>query len=144
MKRFHLLAGGLALVLALAAVGGAAARSQATTIHIVANMTAASEVPAPKGDVSSARGTFTATLTRSGTGDGQRVRSQCAREREDVRERPHEEEPGRRDPRAAWRGRAGSHLGSPVRARSRGPSRPYQAFTDCLSGARYPRPIQKG
>src|SRR5437763_14625039 len=68
MKRFHLLAGGLALVLALAAVGGAAARSQATTIHIVANMTAASEVPAPKGDVSSARGTFTATLTRSGTG----------------------------------------------------------------------------
>jgi hypothetical protein len=68
MRNFHLLAGGLALVLALAAVGGAAARSQATTIRIAANMTAANEVPAPKGDVSSARGTFTATLTKSGTG----------------------------------------------------------------------------
>src|ERR687888_1030101 len=68
MRNFHLLAGGLALVLALAAVGGAAARSQATTIRIAANMTAANEVPAPKGDVSGARGTFTATLTKSGTG----------------------------------------------------------------------------
>jgi len=31
-------------------------------------MTAANETPTPKGDVSSARGTFTATLTKSGTG----------------------------------------------------------------------------
>jgi hypothetical protein len=66
MTKFHLLAGGLAL--ALAAVGGAAARSQATTIRIVGNMIAAQEVPTPKGDVSSARGTFTAALTKSGTG----------------------------------------------------------------------------
>jgi hypothetical protein len=68
MRRFHLLAGALALAFALAAVGGAAARSQATTIHIAAAMTAANETPAPKGDVSAARGTFTATLTKSGTG----------------------------------------------------------------------------
>jgi hypothetical protein len=68
MTKFHLLAGGLALALALAAVDGAAARSQATTIRIVGNMAAANEVPAPKGDVSSARGTFTATLTKSATG----------------------------------------------------------------------------
>jgi len=31
-------------------------------------MTAANETPTPKGDVSNARGTFTATLTKSGTG----------------------------------------------------------------------------
>ena len=67
MRRFHLLAGALALAF-LATVGGAAARSQATTIRIAAAMTAATETPAPKGDVSGARGTFTATLTKSGTG----------------------------------------------------------------------------
>src|SRR5436190_453831 len=68
MTRFHLLAGALALALALAAVGGAAARSQANTIRIAAGMTGANETPTPKGDVVSARGTFTATLTKSGTG----------------------------------------------------------------------------
>src|SRR5438105_2728239 len=68
MTRFHLLAGALVLAFALAAVGGAAARSQATTIRIAAHMTAANEVPTPKGDVGSARGTFTATLTKSATG----------------------------------------------------------------------------
>jgi CHRD domain len=68
MRRFHLLAGALALAFALAAVGGAAARSQATTLHLAANMVAANETPTPKGDVSSARGTFTATLTKTGTG----------------------------------------------------------------------------
>lgn len=68
MRRFHLLAGAVALAFALAAVGGAAARSQATTIKIAAAMAAADETPAPKGDVSAARGTFTGTLTKSGTG----------------------------------------------------------------------------
>ena len=68
MRRFHLLAGAVALAFALAAVGGAAARSQATTIKIAAGMTAANETPTPKGDVSGARGTFTGTLTKSGTG----------------------------------------------------------------------------
>jgi CHRD domain len=68
MRKVHLLAGGLALALALAAVGGAAARSQANTIRIAAGMVAANETPTPKGDVGSARGTFTATLTKSGTG----------------------------------------------------------------------------
>src|SRR5436309_760506 len=67
MRRFHLLAGALVLAFALAAVGGAAARSQAATIRIGAAMTAANETPTPKGDVSAARGTFTATLTRTGT-----------------------------------------------------------------------------
>ena len=68
MRKVHLLAGALALALALAAVGGAAARSQANTIRIAAGMDAANETPTPKGDVGGARGTFTATLTKSGTG----------------------------------------------------------------------------
>lgn len=68
MVRLHLLAGALALAVALAAVGGAAARSQATTIRIAAQMTAANETPTPKGDAGNARGTFTATVTKSGTG----------------------------------------------------------------------------
>jgi len=68
MHRFHLLVVALALAFALAAVGGAAARSQANTIRVAAEMTAANETPTPKGDVGSARGTFTATLTKSGTG----------------------------------------------------------------------------
>jgi hypothetical protein len=68
MKRFHLLAGALALAFALAAVGGAAARSQANTIRIAAEMTAANETPTPKGDVGAARGTFTATLTKTSSG----------------------------------------------------------------------------
>ena len=68
MRRFHLLAGAVALAFALAAVAGAAARSQATTIRIAAAMTAANETPTPKGDVSAARGAFNGTLTKSGTG----------------------------------------------------------------------------
>ena len=68
MRKFHLLAGAVALAFALVAVGGAAARSQATTIRIVAAMNAASETPTPKGDVGAARGAFTGTLTKSGTG----------------------------------------------------------------------------
>src|SRR3954469_10530923 len=68
MRRFHLLAGAVVLAFALAAVGGAAARSQATTIKLAATMTAANETPNPKGDVSSARGTFTATVTKTATG----------------------------------------------------------------------------
>jgi CHRD domain len=68
LGRFHLFAGAAALAFALAAVGGAAARSQADTLHIAAAMVAANETPTPKGDVSSARGAFTATLTKSGTG----------------------------------------------------------------------------
>jgi len=68
LRRFHLFAGAAALAFALAAVGGAAARSQADILHIAAAMVAANETPTPKGDVSSARGAFTATLTKSGTG----------------------------------------------------------------------------
>ena len=68
MRKVHLLAGALALALAMAAVGGAAARSQANTIRIAAGMVAANETPTPKGDVGGARGTFAATLTKSGTG----------------------------------------------------------------------------
>jgi hypothetical protein len=63
-----LLAGALALAFSLAAVGGAAARSQADTLRIEADMTAANETPTPKGDVGNAQGTFTGTLTKSGTG----------------------------------------------------------------------------
>jgi CHRD domain len=68
MRTFHLLAGAIGLAFALAAVGGAAARSQADTIRVVGDMRAANETPTPKGDVAAARGTFTATVTKSGTG----------------------------------------------------------------------------
>lgn len=67
-RRAQLVAGAAALAFALAAVGGAAARSQANTLRVEADMAAANETPTPKGDVSGARGTFTATLTKSGTG----------------------------------------------------------------------------
>lgn len=68
MKRFVLLITGGALGLALIIAGGAGARSQATTVRVSAALDAAKETPAPKGDVSAARGTFTATLTKSATG----------------------------------------------------------------------------
>jgi CHRD domain len=50
------------------AAGSASARSQATKVEIGAAMTASEEVPAPKGDVGSASGSFTGTLTKSDTG----------------------------------------------------------------------------
>lgn len=61
---------GLATVaLGLALVAGAAvAQGQATTIRLSATLNAAQEVPPTTGDVAAARGTFTATVTRSGTG----------------------------------------------------------------------------
>jgi hypothetical protein len=61
---------GLATVaLGLALVAGAAvAQGQTTTIRVSANLDAAQEVPTPTGDVGGARGTFTATVTRSGAG----------------------------------------------------------------------------
>jgi hypothetical protein len=60
---------------ALAALGvlligtvGASARPAATSIQIRTLMNAAQEVPAPTGDTSTGRGTFTATVTKSDTG----------------------------------------------------------------------------
>ena len=64
MKKFLL----LVVAVALAVAGSASARSQATKIEIGATMAASDEVPAPKGDVGSAGGTFTGTLTKSDTG----------------------------------------------------------------------------
>ncbi|HXF98933.1 MAG TPA: CHRD domain-containing protein [Gaiellaceae bacterium] len=57
-----------AAAVTLAATLGASARPQATTIQVRTTMDAAQEVPAPSGDVAGARGTFSATVTRSGTG----------------------------------------------------------------------------
>jgi hypothetical protein len=68
VKRFVLIVTGAALTLALVVAGGAGARSQATTVRVLAAMTAANETPTPKGDVATARGTFTATLTKAATG----------------------------------------------------------------------------
>jgi hypothetical protein len=59
----------LCLVLAVAAAV-ADARGQATAIGLIATMNAPSEVPAPTGDVSAARGAFTATASQDGTGAG--------------------------------------------------------------------------
>jgi CHRD domain len=56
------------LGVALAVAGSAGARGQANRIQIQAVMSAAEERPAPRGEVTNARGTFTATLTKSDTG----------------------------------------------------------------------------
>jgi hypothetical protein len=56
-------------VVALVLAGSAGARSQATRVQVAAaTMVAADETPAPKGDVASARGQFTGTLTKSDNG----------------------------------------------------------------------------
>lgn len=68
MQRQVVFAGAVSAALALVIAGGAGARSQSTGITIDAAMTAANETPTPKGDVSAARGTFTATLTKTDTG----------------------------------------------------------------------------
>lgn len=67
MKTFLGVFGAVGLVL-LAVTGAAGARSQAARIQIVATMVAGDETPSPKGDVGSARGSFTATMTKSDTG----------------------------------------------------------------------------
>jgi hypothetical protein len=64
VKKLVLLVTAISLVVA----GGASARSQATKVDIGAAMAASDEVPAPKGDVGSATGTFTATLTKTDSG----------------------------------------------------------------------------
>jgi CHRD domain len=58
----------IALGVALAATVGASARPQATAIQVRTLMNAAQEVPAPSGDVSNARGTFAASITKSDSG----------------------------------------------------------------------------
>ena len=63
-------AAGIALCLVLMVVASADARRQATAIGLIATMNAPSEVPAPTGDVSAARGAFTATASQDGTGAG--------------------------------------------------------------------------
>jgi Cu/Zn superoxide dismutase len=68
VKRFVLLVTGAGLGLVLALAGAAGARSDATRVQITAALNAADERPAPKGDVAAARGTFTATLTKTDSG----------------------------------------------------------------------------
>ena len=63
-------AAGIALCLVLVVVASADASRQATAIGLIATMNAPSEVPAPTGDVSVARGAFTATASQDGTGAG--------------------------------------------------------------------------
>lgn len=52
----------------LTLAGAAVARPQATAINVATVLTVAQEVPTPSGDVAAARGTFSATVTRSGSG----------------------------------------------------------------------------
>jgi hypothetical protein len=54
--------------LALGLVGAGSARPQATAITVGGALNAAQEVPTPTGDLAGARGAFTATVTRSGSG----------------------------------------------------------------------------
>ncbi len=68
VSKLVLLVVALTAAVALAVAGGAGARSQANQVRISAAMAASDETPAPKGDVGSAQGTFTGTLTKSDTG----------------------------------------------------------------------------
>ena len=68
MKKFLVAIAALGLILGLAAAGGAGARSEATRVQIAATMVAGDETPTPKGEVASARGSFTGTLAKSDTG----------------------------------------------------------------------------
>ena len=52
----------------LAVAGAALARTEATTVQLTGAMNSAQEVPAPTGSVSAARGTFTATATKTAAG----------------------------------------------------------------------------
>lgn len=65
MKKLALFVTAVGFVVVSLIAGSAAGRSEAARIQITAAMTAADETPAPKGDVSGARGTFVATLTKS-------------------------------------------------------------------------------
>jgi hypothetical protein len=66
VSKLSLCAAAAAVAAALIVVGGAVGRSTASTIVLGTTLTAADEVPTPTGAVSGARGSFTATLTRSG------------------------------------------------------------------------------
>jgi hypothetical protein len=68
VKKLLVVISAAGLVLGLTIAGGAGARSEATRIQIVATMVAADETPTPKGEVGSARGSFSATVTKSDTG----------------------------------------------------------------------------
>lgn len=69
MKKPAMVTGGAAVcALALIVAGAATARPEATSIRVNTTMDADQEVPKPKGDVDGARGTFNATVTKSGTG----------------------------------------------------------------------------
>jgi hypothetical protein len=68
VKKLLILTGALGVILALTVAGGAGARSQAVRVQIGATMIAGDETPAPKGDVGSARGSFSGTLTKSAGG----------------------------------------------------------------------------
>jgi hypothetical protein len=69
VKKPALLIGGAAIcVLALIVAGAATARPQASSIRVTAELDAAQAVPAPRGNVDNARGTFNSTVTKSGNG----------------------------------------------------------------------------
>jgi Cu/Zn superoxide dismutase len=66
VKKLALLA--VPAIFALVVAGSVSARSQATAIRIAAVMNSGDERPAPTGDVANARGTFTATVTKTDAG----------------------------------------------------------------------------
>ena len=58
----------VSLLLALGLAGGASGAGQATAIRVATILNAAQEVPTPTGNVTAARGTFTANVNASATG----------------------------------------------------------------------------
>jgi hypothetical protein len=68
MRKIFWSAAVTALGLGLVVAGAAVARSEANRVQVAAALSVREEVPAPTGDVSGARGSFTATVTRSGAG----------------------------------------------------------------------------
>jgi hypothetical protein len=67
-KSIALTVAGLLVAVAAISVAAAGAQGQATSIRLTAALDAEQEVPAPTGDVSAARGTFTATASRTASG----------------------------------------------------------------------------
>lgn len=68
MRSIRLSALACAAGIAVVVAGGAVARTTADQVTLRAIMTSAEEVPAPKGEVSNARGTFMASATKTAAG----------------------------------------------------------------------------
>ncbi len=112
MKPSSAIAALVALGIALVATVGASAKPQAMTIQLRTLMNAAQEVPTPTGDVSGARGTFTATVNKLDVRQPHLVGAHVQRPSRERQRGPHPLGRNRASPgRSSWRsaGRVRTH-----------------------------------